>query len=160
MRLISLSFLQMCLFLHACSANQSNNEERNKTPREMTVETLIEHVKLAINPQFKDWILFENGTYIIFDSADTIDNVEAEAIKMMKQFGPVESGGPGGDFSVVSLTETEGWVVSGHGYGMYTYVHPDELNVEKPLDVDVGVYGRSKRGIDGETAIIIYRNRK
>lgn len=33
----------------------------------MTDQELIENIKLAINPKFKDWVLFRNGTYIIFD---------------------------------------------------------------------------------------------
>ncbi|NOQ73612.1 MAG: hypothetical protein GQ574_16520 [Crocinitomix sp.] len=126
----------------------------------MTDKTLIAHVKLAINPSFQDWILFENGTYIIFDNADTIDDMESEAMNMMQEFGPVQSGGPGGDFGVTSLIETEGWVVSGHGYGMYTYVHPNEIDQQTPSDVDVGLYGRAKRDLDGRDARLIHVNRK
>ncbi|WP_249413626.1 hypothetical protein [Chryseobacterium indologenes] len=55
---------------------------------------MIEHVKLAINPKFQDWVLFENSTYIIFDDISTVQDVKEEAIKLMKEFGPVYSGGP------------------------------------------------------------------
>ena len=45
----------------------------------MPVEkTLLEHVKLAINPKFEDWVLFENGTYIMFDDASQIEDLEKE----------------------------------------------------------------------------------
>ena len=74
----------------------------------------------------------------------------------MKEFGPVHAGGPAGDFSTITLNKTEGWVVSGHGYGMYTYVHPSELDNENPNDLEVGLYGRSKRDLDGQEATIIY----
>jgi hypothetical protein len=45
----------------------------------------------------------------------------------MKEYGPVIAGGPAGDFGVTHLTRTAGWVVSGHYFGMYTYVNPAEL---------------------------------
>lgn len=119
---------------------------------------MIEHVKLAINPKFQDWVLFENGTYIIFDDISTIEDVKEEAIQLMKEFGPVSAGGPAGDFSVIHLNLTEGWLVSGHGYGMYTYVHPSELDSESPNDLEIGLYGRSKRDSDGQSTEIIHIN--
>ncbi|RXM39194.1 hypothetical protein BOQ62_12715 [Chryseobacterium sp. CH21] len=119
---------------------------------------MIEHVKLAINPKFQDWVLFENGTYIIFDDISTIKDVKEEAIQLMKEFGPVSAGGPAGDFSVIHLNFTEGWLVSGHGYGMYTYVHPSELDNESPNDLEIGLYGRSKRDSDGQNPEIIHIN--
>ena len=42
----------------------------------MTEEELIDHGKFAINPKFQDWVLFENGTYIIFDDAATIADLK------------------------------------------------------------------------------------
>jgi hypothetical protein len=119
---------------------------------------MIEHVKLAINPKFQDWVLFENGTYIIFDDISAIQNVKKEALQLMKEFGPVSAGGPAGDFSVIHLNLTEGWLVSGHGYGMYTYVHPSELDSESPNDLEIGLYGRSKRDSDGQNPEIIHIN--
>lgn len=119
---------------------------------------MIEHVKLAINPKFQDWVLFENGTYIIFDDISTIEDVKEEAIQLMKEFGPVSAGGPAGDFSVIHLNLTEGWLVSGHGYRMYTYVHPSELDSESPNDLEIGLYGRSKRDSDGQSTEIIHIN--
>ncbi|WNI37837.1 hypothetical protein [Chryseobacterium sp. SG20098] len=120
---------------------------------------MIEHVKLAINPKFQDWVLFENGTYIIFDDISIIGDVKEKALQLMKEFGPVYAGGPAGDFNVIHLNLTEGWLVSGHGYGMYTYVHPSELDSESPNDLEIGLYGRSKRDSDGQNPEIIHINR-
>ena len=126
----------------------------------MTEKSLLEHVRLAINPIFQDWVLFENGTYIIFDNIDTISNIENEAIRQMKEFGPVNTGGTAGDFSVTHLNQTDGWVVSGHGYGMYTYVNPTEIESKSPTDVEIGIHGRSKRNQDGQNPKIIHVNKK
>ncbi|MDR6548590.1 hypothetical protein J2810_004680 [Chryseobacterium rhizosphaerae] len=120
--------------------------------------SIIEHVTLAINPQFKDWVLFKNGTYIIFDDIANVGNVKDEAIKLMKEYGPVFGGTPAGDFNTIYLTETEGWLVAGHGYGMYTYVHPSELENDTPNDLEIGLFGRSKRNLDGTDPEIIHVN--
>ncbi|MDR4950809.1 hypothetical protein REB14_01270 [Chryseobacterium sp. ES2] len=120
---------------------------------------MIEHVKLAINPKFQDWVLFENGTYIIFDDISIIEDIKKEALQLMKEFGPVYAGGPAGDFNVIHLNLTEGWLVSGHGYGMYTYVHPSELDSDSPNDLEIGLYGRSKRDSDGQNPEIIHINK-
>lgn len=119
---------------------------------------IIKHVTLAINPEYQDWVLFKNGTYIIFDDISTVKDVKDEAIQLMKEFGPVFAGGSAGDFSVIHLNSTEGWLVSGHGYGMYTYVHPSELDNETPNDLEIGLYGRSKRNSDGESPEIEHIN--
>jgi hypothetical protein len=156
-RLKNVLTLLILLFL---SCNYSKNTNEKIKPQLMIDTNLLNHVKLAINPKYQDWVLFENGTYIIFDDADTISNLESEAIKLMKEFGPVYAGGFAGDFNVISLTETLGWVVSGHGYGMYTYVHPNELNSEKPDDLTIGLYGRSKRNSDGKHPVVFHVNRK
>lgn len=134
------------------------NKTINSNISKMDNKELIENVKLAINPKFQDWVLFKNGTYIIFDNVDTIKNVKEEAIKMMKEFGPVYAGGPAGDFGTTHLTKTDGWVISGHGYGMYTYVNPSEIENNSPTDIEVGLFGRAKRDLDGKNPEIIYIN--
>lgn len=116
---------------------------------ELNKEELIKHVKLAINPKFENWILFKNGTYIIIEGTSNEKIIEEQGLKMMKEFGPVHAGCPAGDFGTITLDKTEGWVVSGHGYGMYTYVHPIELDKKIPEDYEIGLLGRSKRDEDG-----------
>jgi len=151
------------LFLMCCS-RENKDPEKNKieivAESESSRLTLLEHVTLAINPNFQNWVLFENGTYIIFDNVDTLSSIEQEAVKLMKEYGPVHSSNPAGDFGVTHLIETDGWVVSGHCYGMYTYVHPTELNSTKPDDLKIGLFGRSKREKDGKNPQIIYVNRE
>lgn len=138
--------------------NTKDKQPSNSTVKIINNSEIIEHVKLAINPQFQDWVLFKNGTYIIFDHADTIKDVHAEAIQQMKEFGPVFSGGPAGDFNTIHLTKTNGWIVAGHGYGMYTYVNPSEIDNKTPNDLEIGLFGRLKRDLDGKKPEIIYTN--
>lgn len=121
---------------------------------------LINHVRLSINPKFQDWVLFKNGTYIIFDNPDTIPVLEKEALNLMAAFGPVCIGTQSADFDVTDLNKTEGWIVSGHGYGMYTYVSPSEIKSNITDIAAIGLLGRAKRDLDAENPIIIHINRK
>ncbi|EJL71879.1 hypothetical protein [Chryseobacterium populi] len=146
----------ICLI--SCTQNLREKQILNSNIKKMNNSDLIENVKLAINPKFQDWVLFKNGTYIIFDNVDTIKAVNDEAIKQMKEFGPVFAGGPAGDFNTIHLTKTDGWIVSGHGYGMYTYVNPSEIENKTPNDIEIGIFGRSKRDLDGKNPEILYIN--
>jgi len=121
---------------------------------------LIENVKLAINPKFQDWVLFKNGSYIIFNNTDQIIDLREEATKLMAEYGPVHIGFPSGDFEVTTLKRADGWSISGHYFGMYTYVHPSEINTSTFDESQVGLLGRSKRDLDGQNPVIIYVNRK
>jgi hypothetical protein len=99
---------------------------------------------------------FSNGTYIILE--DTIQDKQQVALDLIKEYGPVYAGSPAGDFSIISLNQTVGWSVTSHCYGMYTYVHPNEMETEHPTDIDVGFFGRSKREKDGKDLKIIHIN--
>ncbi|WP_427874316.1 hypothetical protein [Flavobacterium sp. MMS24-S5] len=131
----------------------------HKEAGEITETELLHHVRLSINPKFQDWVLFKNGTYIIFEHADEISNLERKALKLIKEFGPVYTE-RSEDFDVTDLKNTEGWIVSGHGYGMYTYVSPKEIKSKKPDTITIGLSGRGKRDLDGRNPIIIHINRQ
>lgn len=162
-------FIPILILISSCNPKNGNNEinqtvfktnqPKQSQSKQMNDKELIENVKLAINPKFQDWVLFKNGTYIIFDDITKVKNINDEAMVMMKEFGPVFAGGPAGDFNTIHLTKTEGWIVSGHGYGMYTYVSPSEIQNESANDMEIGLLGRSKRDLDGKKPEIIYINK-
>lgn len=161
MRALIFTISIFCLF--SCGSDNKNkdkNPSEEKSQKTTSTMTLLDHVNLAINPKYQDWVLFENGTYIIFDNADTIADIKEESIKLMKEYGPVYSGSSAGDFSVTHLNKTDGWIVSGHCYGMYTYVNPEELETKSPDDVKIGLFGRTKREKDGKELQIVHVNRK
>jgi hypothetical protein len=126
----------------------------------MNSEELIEKVKLAIKPIFQNWSLFSNGTYIIVEEEKDIRNIKEYSLHQISNYGPVYVGGPAGDFSVIALTKVEGWSISGHGYGIYTYVHPDEITDSEVDDITIGLFGRQKRQKDSDEKNIIYINKK
>ena len=152
----------LCSGLLGCPKGNSENTSDKSDRTEMRVEhsnPLVNQVMKAINPKFQNWVLFSNGTYIIFEDVSPSDSLEKRAIEFMKEWGPVYAGGSAGDFGTTTLTKTEGWVVSGHGHGMYTYVHPDKLESDTPSDVEVGLLGRSKRHQDSQEMEIVHTNR-
>ena len=116
--------------------------------------TLIEKVKLAINPAFPRWVLFSNNTYAIVEDERANSDPRVYALEKMRNFGRVHVGSPAGDFSVTTLHETEGWSASGHGQGIYTYLHPSELKSRRPMKI--GLHGRSKRDADAKELRIVY----
>jgi len=123
-----------------------------------TENELIAQVKLAINPEFQNWVLFSNGTYVILETVEENEDIAKTATNLMKEYGPVFTGSPAGDFNVIILSGTEGWVISGHCPVMYTYVSPKELEMNNPEDIEIGLYGRNKRDRDGKKLEIIYVN--
>lgn len=127
--------------------------------RKLSDEILIERIKLVIKPNY-NWVLFSNGTVVILDKARSEDNVEDQAIALMKQFGPVYAGTSAGDMTIKQFNKPYGWLVSGHGPGIFTYVHPSELQISNPEDILVGIHGRSKRDKDSKEMRIIHVSRK
>ncbi len=156
----TLAALFLLMTLMACENKKKASVDREEVVHiKSKPKSLLDNVKLAINPEYENWVLFENGTYIIFDDLSELDDMEAQALASMQAYGPASGGGPAGDFGVVNLNTTEGWVVSGQAYGMYTYVSADELPTNSPDDITIGLYGRSKRDKDSKELKIIHINK-
>jgi hypothetical protein len=128
----------------------------------LEVTELIEHIKLALKPEVQNWVLFSNGTVIIINDIADGEDFKEKALRYMGEFGPVHPASDAGDFGTVKLVNTEGWMVTGHGSRMYTYVHPQELQEffqgNNPHDLSAGIYGRYKRHKDSEGLKIIHVN--
>jgi hypothetical protein len=55
---------------------------------------------------------------------------------------------------VIDLDDDMGWLVTGHHPHMFTFVLPSEVST--PNDLMIGLYGRSKRGSDGDNPVIVH----
>ena len=73
----------------------------------------------------------------------------------MKEWGPVHAGTPSGDFSVTSLAEHPGWVVTCHHPDVLNYVGPEDVRAGAP-DFVIGIVGRSNRNADAETLRVLH----
>ncbi len=102
----------------------------------------------------KSWVLFENGTCVILLKPE--DDLAAQAVALLKEWGPVHAGSSFGDFGTIELQDGRGWVVTCHHNDILTYVASDELLPERASDLAVGLLGRSKRGQDAEELKVIH----
>jgi hypothetical protein len=116
-------------------------------------DSLIETWRRIIVGEYKSWALFSNGTCVILMQPEP--DLRRQAVEMMKTYGPVHAGGPAGDFSVITLDDDPGWVVTSHHPDILTYVSPDEV-AEQSNDLVIGLLGRSKRDLDASELMVIH----
>src|SRR4051794_7789253 len=102
----------------------------------------------------KSWVLFENGTCVIF--AEPGDDLAGQAAALVREWGPVHAGTPAGGFNVIELPDGLGGVVTGHHDDILTFVGPDEVSPDDVNDLVVGLLGRSKRHRDAEGLVVIH----
>ena len=83
------------------------------------------------------------------------DDLSAQSIELIKEWGPVNAGSSAGDFSTITLENKTGWVVTSHHNEILTYVGLEESG-DNPSDLSVGLLGRSKRNQDAESLTVIH----
>jgi hypothetical protein len=116
-------------------------------------DSLIETWRRIIIGEYKSWALFSNGTCVILMQPEA--DMRRQAVEMMKTYGPVHAGGPAGDFSIITLDDDPGWVVTSHHPDILTYVSPDEV-AGQSNDLVIGLLGRSKRDLDASELMVIH----
>ncbi len=96
-------------------------------------DLLVDTWRQIIIGNQKSWVLFYHGTCVILACPE--QDIAAQAIAIMEQWGPVHAGSSAGDFSTITLSEYPGWVVTGHHADMLNYVSPNRLGEKDPNDV-------------------------
>jgi hypothetical protein len=117
-------------------------------------DSLIKIWTKLMDGSTKSWVLFRYGTCVLFEHP--VDDLKGEAIRLMKEWGPVQVATPSADFNVLKLIVDPGWIVTCHHPGIITFVGPAELNDTRISDVFIGLTGRSKRASDASELQIIY----
>lgn len=120
-------------------------------------EELRSYIKEAIIPSYQNWLIFRNGTYIVFDNVDTIPDVKKAALNWLAHYKPKTPADNHWEYSITDLDRTEGWAVFGNGYGIYTFVHAKELS-DAPSPQQIAAYAKAKRALDEKKPEIIYVN--
>lgn len=118
------------------------------------LKSLVDRWRSIIQDPVKSWVLFNNGTGVILMGPE--GDLAAQAIELMKEWGPVYIGTPAADFNVIDLAPVPGWIVTCHHQDILTYVSPEELMGAAPNDLLVGLLGRSKRDRDAQELKIIH----
>jgi hypothetical protein len=126
----------------------------SRTPPEGKAMSPIEVWRRVIIDACKSWVLFENGTCVVL--AEPEEDLAAQAVVLMKEWGPVHAGSPAGDFGVIELPDGLGWAVTGHHDDIQALVGPDEVSPEGADDMVIGMLGRSKRHEDSEGLVVIH----
>ncbi|HEY1015521.1 MAG TPA: hypothetical protein VGE07_22625 [Herpetosiphonaceae bacterium] len=111
-------------------------------------------VKAVINGPEKSWVLFGHGTCVILMEPEA--DLAAQAVALLREWGPVAAGTPAGDFNVIDLAADPGWAVTSHHPDILTYVPPDEFESGQPAEVVIGLLGRSRRAQDAEELRVIH----
>ncbi|MEV0661298.1 hypothetical protein ACIBI3_08935 [Actinomadura luteofluorescens] len=119
----------------------------------MITEELVQVWRDVIQGDEKSWVLFENGTCVILMEPE--DDLSAQAVELLREYGPVAGGTPAGDFGTIDLDQAPGWAVYGHHNDILTYVAPEEAG-DDATDLAVGLLGRSKRGQDGLELTVVH----
>jgi hypothetical protein len=105
-----------------------------------------------ITGEGKTWVVFRKGTCVVM--MDPAAEPRAYAIELLRKWGPVHAGSSSGDFSVITLNDGTGWVVTCHHPDILTYV---ESTGGSPMsDVAIGMVGRSMRDSDAETLEVVH----
>ncbi len=111
------------------------------------MKNAVEIIRSAITNPATPWVLFSQGTVVFLP--DQTENFESLATELLREWGPVKAGSSAGDFRVISMDR--GWFVGCHHNDILTLVKPGELEADSPTDVEVGMFGRTKRDADAQS---------
>ena len=114
----------------------------------------VEAWRRTIIGENKSWVIFKHGTCVVLVDPGPDADLAAEAVEILRQYGPVYAGSAAGDFGTITLDPGPGFVVTGHHNDVLTFVDPDE--VSEQTDVTVGLHGRHKRDQDGHDLEVIH----
>lgn len=121
--------------------------------KQLPKEDFVAIWRKIIQGDSKSWVMFEHGSCLIL--MEPKDDLTTQAKEIMRKWGPVHAGSPAGDFSVISMTEHPGWVVTGHHPDMLNYVNPSEIS-GAINDAKIGLLGRSRRDKDAKSLNIVH----
>jgi len=104
--------------------------------------------------------VFSHGSVVILKGAHhSEDAARAEALEVMKRYGPVFPGSEAGDFNTTP-TKGDAWMVSGYHENLMTLVlskDKDEVEITNPdSNMEVGIKGRGKRDQDSQDLKIVH----
>lgn len=122
-------------------------------------QSIVSIWKEIINNDDETWIIFEKGTCIILLEPE--EDLEKQAITLLKEWGPVVPGTSLGDFNVQKEKNLPGWIVLYSHPDIANYVSPEEMLEDESdtkvyNDMIIGLIGRKKRQEDSQLLKIIH----
>jgi hypothetical protein len=120
----------------------------NKKPEDYKALTF--NVQLGINPDRKNWVLFKNGTYMIFPN----NTAEKDAIRAAKK---LMSNYKGGSITIQKSSFAKGWIAS-TGAGIYNYIDRGAFGRGIPKEANILKKGKDNLTSDTKGLEIVYIN--
>jgi hypothetical protein len=125
---------------------------------EMEGSELVAAWRATLGGLDRSWVLFENGTCIVFTEPGSDLVTQARAI--LREFGRAGDGSETGDFAAtIPLDDGRGWLVAGHHSDIVTFVSREEVE-PGASDTVIGRMGRMKREQDTEQLRVIHVEEK
>lgn len=113
-------------------------------------EFLVDVWRKIISSKYP-YVLFENGTCVMIREPEA--DMKAQAVALLKEWGPVEVGTSSGDFTVIELDENLGAVVTCHHPDIMAFVTNSGGTFEELMS---GLVGRAIRDEDASSLNIIH----
>ena len=120
------------------------------------LETLVFDVQLNINPRNKNWLVFQNGTYMLFKDPLGKDILLPAALKRLDALSQTSE--TLGNINVQKSTLAKGWIVSFGSSGVYNYVGPRQVKRRKPSDRKIAEIGNANLRADIKTKKLVHFN--
>ena len=172
-RHISLLGITMILIV-SCVSKKPNTPTQSEQPKETTTETpvdfdsivldevdkepLIFSVQLGISPQRPNWILFENGSYMLFKDALGKDVLIPAAKKRLSDFAKNLTTQTG--ISAQKANLAKGWIVNFGSSGIYNYVEESQIEEEFPTAAYIITLAQQNIIADNLSKKVIHFNKK
>ena len=170
MRTIQYSYFIMFMLLIGCGSKQTQPAKaeepvpivvvENTTPIEETIEekedftALVFNVKLGVSALRPNWVLYQNGCYMLFkDPLDDATLSKAANDRILVLDSSVA-------LSVKKSNLAKGWVVTFGNSGIYCYVSPDDLAEGIPTNQAIENQARNNIKQDQKALRIIHINKK
>ena len=119
---------------------------------------LVEAWRATLGGLDKSWVLFENGTCIVFTEPGPDLITRAKAI--LREFGRAGDASEIGDFAAaIPLDDGRGWLVAGRHSDIVTFVSRDEV-AAAAQDAAIGRIGRAKREQDTKQLRVMHVEEK
>lgn len=111
---------------------------------------LIFNTKLSINPKQPNWVLFSNGTYILFSNGISNDSMRQSALGLLQRYN-------GESFSITKSPLVKGWI-AGSTRGIYNYVSLEQAGDRLASKTTLRNIGKENVLKDKANPIIIHVN--
>lgn len=116
-------------------------------------QAMITALRESIDDPAKSWVLFRNGTFVVFTQPES--DLAEQAKLLLSTWGVVQEGTESADFGVFILDNGLGCVVTCHHEDIMTFVGPDECP-RIPDEFIIGSRGRNKRTLDATELSILH----